>query len=118
MEVLNIDSFKEKVFDFEANSEWKFKGTVPAIIDFYADWCGPCKALTPILEDLSKEYGNKIQIFKVDTEESQELAAAFGIRSIPSMLFIPLTGEPTMSAGLLPKETLKKAIAELLAVHI
>ncbi len=116
METLNNKTFKEKVFDYESNNEWKYAGTVPAIVDFYADWCGPCKALAPILQDLDNEYKGKIKIYKVDTEASPELAGLFGIRSIPSLLFIPPTGQPTMAAGLIPKEAFKKAIKDILNV--
>ena len=90
---------------------------MPTIIDFYADWCGPCKALSPILEEIAKEYEGKVEIYKVDTEESPELSAAFGIRSIPSILFIPKDGKPTMAAGLVPKQSLKKAIKDIFNVE-
>ena len=107
--------FLSKVDNFEANpSEWKYLGDKPCIIDFYADWCGPCKAVAPILEDLAKEYEGQITIYKVDTEAEQELAGAFGIRSIPSILFCPMTGAPQMAQGALPKETFRNAIAEIL----
>ena len=114
MEHLTKETFIEKVFDFEKNQEWKFEGKLPCIIDFYADWCGPCKMVAPILEELSVEYAGKINIYKVDTEAQQELAAAFGIRSIPSMLFCPSEGQPQMSQGALPKPSLKQAIDEVL----
>jgi thioredoxin 1 len=114
MEHLTKETFIEKVFDFEKNQEWKFEGKLPCIIDFYADWCGPCKMVAPILEELSKEYEGKIDIYKVDTEDQQELAAAFGIRSIPSMLFCPAEGQPQMSQGALPKPSLIQAIDEVL----
>ena len=117
-ENLTKETFLEKVFDFETNKEWKFKGKVPAIIDFYADWCGPCKMIAPILEELSNEYAGKINIYKVDTEAEQELAAAFAIRSIPSMLFIPMNEQPQMSNGALPKQELQKLIQEVLKVEI
>ena len=116
MEFLTKETFKEKVFDFEANKEWKFEGDKPCLIDFYADWCGPCKMLAPILEELDKEYDGKINIYKVDTEAEQELAGAFGIRSIPSMLFCPSEGQPQMSVGMLPKDNLKQAISDVLLV--
>ncbi|MDO9635241.1 MAG: thioredoxin [Paludibacter sp.] len=107
--------FLEKVANYEANpSEWKYVGDKPCIIDFYADWCGPCKVIAPILEELAKEYDGQIYIYKVDTEKEQELAAAFGIRSIPSLLFCPMDGQPQMAQGALPKETFKKAIDEVL----
>jgi thioredoxin len=102
--------FKEKVFNYEGATEWSFSGTRPAVIDFYADWCGPCKAVAPVLEQLSEEYAAQIDIYKVDTDAEQELSAVFGIRSIPSLLFIPLTGQPMMQAGALPKHVLKSVI--------
>ena len=116
-ELLTKETFLEKVFNYEKNKEWAFKGKVPAIIDFYADWCGPCKMIAPILEELSEEYGDKINIYKVDTEAEQELAAAFAIRSIPSMLFIPMDEQPQMSNGALPKQNLKELIKEVLKVE-
>jgi len=114
MENLTNVTFKEKVFDYENNKEWKFEGDKPAIIDFYADWCGPCKMVAPVLEELSKEYEGKIDIYKVDTEDQQELAQTFGIRSIPSILFIPMENQPQMSMGAMPKEGFEQAIKEIL----
>lgn len=114
MEHLNKQTFLEKVFDYENKKEWEFSGERPAIIDFYADWCAPCKMVAPILEELAEEYKGKIDIFKVDTEAEQELAAVFGIRSIPSILFIPKNDRPQMAAGALPKESFEQAIKEIL----
>lgn len=114
MEHLTKETFLEKIFNYEQNKDWKFEGEKPCLIDFYADWCQPCKMLTPILEEVAKEYGDKINIYKIDTEDQQELAAIFGIRSIPSMLFCPTDGAPQMAVGLLPKENLKQAIKEVL----
>ncbi len=102
------------MFDYESNKEWKFEGELPAIIDFYADWCGPCRMVAPVLEQLSKEYEGKINIYKIDTEAEQELAAVFGIRSIPSLLFIPKEGKPQMAMGALPKESFVQAIDDIL----
>lgn len=116
MEKLDKKAFIEKVFDFEKEKEWKYLGTQPAIVDFYADWCGPCKMVTPILEKLSAEYAGKVAIYKVDTDKEQELAGSFGIQSIPSLLFIPLKGEPQMARGALSREAFDKAIAEILGV--
>lgn len=116
METLNEMTFKTKVFNYENQKDWKFEGDVPAIVDFYADWCGPCKALSPILEEISREYQGKIRVYKVDTETSPEIARLFGIRSIPSILFIPKVGKPTMAAGLIPKPAFKKAIKDILNV--
>ncbi len=114
MEKLTKATFLEKVFNYEQNKEWKYEGELPCLIDFYADWCGPCKMVHPVLEELSKEYEGKINIYQIDTEAEQELAAAFGIRSIPSLLFCPADGQPQMAQGALPKATLKKAINEIL----
>jgi thioredoxin 1 len=116
VKLLNLTDFKEKVFDYEINKDWNFKGDKPIIIDFYADWCGPCKALAPILEELSLEYQNKLDIYKVNTQREMELAGMFGIRSIPSVLFIPMKGQPMMIPGLLPKEQIKKVITDILEV--
>lgn len=111
---LTNDTFKEKVFNYEVNKEWKYEGDKPCIIDFYADWCGPCKKIAPVLEELAKEYDGKITIYKVNTEKQRELSAAFGIRSIPSLLFVPANGQPQMSQGALPKEQFKKIIDDFL----
>jgi thioredoxin 1 len=116
MENLTKETFISKVFDFENNKEWKFEGDKPCIIDFYADWCGPCKMVAPILEELSKEYEGKVDIYKVDTEKERELSAVFGIRSIPSILFVPKDAQPQMAAGALPKPSFEKAIEEVLGV--
>lgn len=107
--------FLNKVANFEANpTEWKYLGDKPAIVDFYATWCGPCKAVAPILEELAAEYEGQIYVYKIDTDKEQELASAFGIRSIPSLLFIPMNGQPQMSMGAMPKAELKKAIEDVL----
>jgi thioredoxin len=117
LEHLTIESFKNKVFNWEANKEWKYEGKVPCLIDFYADWCGPCKMVAPVLEELQKEYGDKLVIYKVNTEEQRELAGMFGIQSIPSLLFVPLEGQPQMAKGALPKSTFVQAISEVLKVE-
>jgi thioredoxin len=116
LEHLTNETFKQKIFNYETNKEWKFEGDTPAIIDFYADWCQPCKIVAPILEELKEEYGDKLDIFKVNTEDQRELSAVFGIQSIPSLLFIPKEGQPQMAMGALPKETFKQAISEVLSV--
>jgi len=110
VENLTKEAFIEKVFDFTNNKEWNFKGERPALIDFYADWCGPCKMVAPIMEDLSKEFEGKVDIYKIDTEKQTELSGMFGIRNIPSILFIPQVGQPMMHAGALPYEGFKDAI--------
>ena len=116
-EHLTKETFLTKVFNFEKNTEWKFKGTIPAVIDFWAPWCGPCRAVGPVIDELSKEYEGKVNFYKVNTDEQQELAGAFGIRSIPSLLFVPMTGAPKMAVGALAKEAMKQAVEkELLSV--
>jgi len=117
LEHLNKETFKEKVFNFDLNKEWKYEGKTPCMIDFYADWCGPCKMVAPVLEELQNEYGENIIIYKVNTEVEQELASIFGIQSIPSLLFVPLDGQPQMAMGALPKSTFEKAIADVLNVQ-
>lgn len=105
--------FLRKVYNYEANPQaWKYEGTKPAIVDFYATWCGPCKALGPVLEELAGEYGDRLVIYKVDVDQERELAEAFGIRSVPTLLFIPADGEPSMSPGAPSKAQLKQIIDE------
>lgn len=117
VEHLTKETFKEKVFNFEQNKEWKFEGDIPCMIDFYADWCQPCKTVAPVLEELAGEYKGKINIYKVNTEQEQELASMFGIKSIPSLLFVPKDEQPQMSMGALPKDSFEKAIKEVLKVE-
>jgi thioredoxin 1 len=117
IEHLTKETFKTKVFDFEVNKEWKFEGDKPCLIDFYADWCGPCKKVAPLLEELAGEYDGKMNIYKVDTEAEQELASIFGIQSIPSLLFVPATGQPQMAMGALPRETFVQAFKDVLGVE-
>lgn len=107
---LTAEKFKSDIFDYTASQEWNYQDKVPAIIDFYADWCAPCKMVAPILEELSEEYDGKLKIYKVNTEIEQELSAIFGIRSIPSLLFIPVDAQPMMQAGALPKNAFKEVI--------
>ncbi len=107
--------FLTKVANFEETPDkWVYLGDKPAIIDFYADWCGPCKMIAPILEELAAEYEGQIYIYKVDTEAEQQLAGEFGIRSIPSILFVPMGEDPQMAQGALPKDAFKQAIEEVL----
>ncbi|WP_373016925.1 thioredoxin [Muriicola sp.] len=106
---LTTEQFKEEIFDYTKEKDWNYKGDKPAIIDFYADWCGPCKMVAPILEELSEEHPEMV-IYKVDTEVERELSAVFQIRSIPSMLFIPMEKQPMMQAGALPKHVLQEVI--------
>jgi len=115
-EHLTKNTFLQKVFNYETNKEWKFEGDLPCVVDFWASWCGPCKVVGPILDELSTEYAGKVNFYKVNTDEEQELGSVFGIRSIPSLLFVPKKGQPKMAVGALPKETLKKAIDEELLV--
>lgn len=118
LEHLTKETFKAKVFNFEENKEWKFEGDLPAVIDFYADWCGPCKMVAPILEELAEEYAGKVNIYKVDTEAERELSAVFGIQSIPSMLFVPAEGQPAMAKGALPKDNIKEAFKDVLKIDV
>lgn len=111
---LTTQEFKDKVFNYENSKEWKYAGTLPAIVDFYADWCGPCKMVAPVLEELASEYSGQIVVYKVDTENEQELAAVFGIQSIPTLLFIPREGQPQAAMGALPKQTFEKVIKDIL----
>ncbi|MCK5464278.1 MAG: redoxin domain-containing protein [Bacteroidales bacterium] len=101
-EHLTKADFLTKVFDYENNKEWKYQGELPAMIDFYADWCAPCRTSSPILEELAKEYSGKINVYKIDTQKEQELAQVFGIQSIPAFLYCPMEGKPTMASGIAP----------------
>ncbi len=111
---LTSEQFKEKVFNYEVETTFKYKGDKPAIVDFYATWCGPCRALAPILEDLAAEYEGKVVIYKVDVDQNPELSNYFGIRSIPTLLFIPVEGKPSMSSGAPTRPQLKSAIEQLI----
>ena len=115
-EHLTKQDFLDKVFNYEENEEWSYEGDVPAIIDFWADWCAPCKAVAPVLEELSEEYAGQLNVYKVNTEQEQELASVFGIRSIPSLLFIPTDGQPQMATGALPKDAFVQAIENVFGI--
>jgi len=114
---LTTAEFKTEVFDFENDKEWKFLGTTPTIIDFHAEWCGPCKQLGPILDEIGKEFDGKVNILKINVDTENELASMFGIKSIPSVLFVPLEGQPQMAMGALPKPDIVKALKEILNVE-
>jgi len=114
--IMTNEVFKQKVFNYEVNKQWKFEGDLPIIIDFYADWCGPCKLLSPRVEEIAKEYAGKIIVYKVNTDKEQLLAQNMGIQSLPTLLFIPVKGKPQATMGAVPKETLVKAIQEVLLV--
>ena len=105
---LTTQDFKDKIFDYINEKEWKSKSDLPVIIDFYADWCGPCKMVAPILDELADEYEGQLYIYKVDTEQELELASVFGIRSIPTFLFIPVDGDPIMQPGAFPKKVFQQ----------
>ncbi len=117
VEHLTKDTFLNKVFNFENNKEWKFEGEKPCIIDFYADWCGPCKMVAPVLEELASEFEGKIDIFKVNTEEELELSSVFGIKSIPTFLLVPSKGQPVIAMGALPKETFIQAFKDVFGIE-
>ncbi len=114
--ILTNDSFKKMIFNYDVNKEWKYEGKKPAIVDFYADWCPPCRMLSPLVEEISKEYAGKIDVYKVDTDKEKELAQNLGITNLPTLLFIPAEGKPQITMGALPKENLLKAINEILLV--
>lgn len=111
---LDTESFKEKVFDYTNNENWNYKGDKVAIIDFYATWCGPCKKLAPIYSKLSNEFKDQVYFYKVDVDKAKELAALFQIRSIPTLLYIPLDGEPRLVPGGISEENLRSNVKELL----
>lgn len=115
---LTTQGFKDNVFNYETEQDWKYLGTLPAIIDFYADWCGPCKMVAPVLEELSEEYEGRLLVYKVDTEIEQELAQVFGISSIPTFIFIGADGEPMMQPGAFPKAVFKRVIEEKLLATV
>ncbi|HEX6847277.1 MAG TPA: thioredoxin [Chitinophagaceae bacterium] len=111
---LTAEDFKKKVFDYHTKQDWEYQGSLPAIIDFYANWCGPCKMVAPVLEELAEEYDGKLVIYKVDTDIEQELAYAFNIQSIPTLLFIDANGNAMLQPGAFPKHVFKKVIEEKL----
>lgn len=113
---LTSETFVEKISEVDSG-EFNFKGDKPAVIDFWAPWCGPCKMVGPVMEELSDEYEGKVDIYKINTDEQQDLAMKFGIQSIPSILFIPTEGQPQMSIGALPKEALAGAFKDILGVE-
>ena len=111
---LNKREFKEKIFDYSSSKEWKYKGDLPAVIDFYADWCAPCRMVAPILDDLSMEFAGKIKVYKINTEKDPEVSKAFGISSIPTLLFIPQSGKPIVIRGAQSRQSLKSNIERIL----
>jgi thioredoxin len=112
---LTKGGFLRKVYDYETSpNEWKFLGERPALIDFYASWCGPCKALAPVLDELSKEYAGRVDIYKVNVDDEEELATLFKVRSIPTLLFVPMNGNPQVSMGAMSKAELTKRLDELI----
>ncbi len=111
---LNRTAFIDKVFDYNNESEWKYKGDKPAIIDFWAVWCGPCRQIAPVLDELAAEYGDEIYVYKVNVDEEKEIAQAFGIQSIPLLLFVPINEKPQAIMGAAPKSQLKKAVDTVL----
>jgi len=116
-EHLTTAAFKEKVFDYEKNQEWEYRGTLPAIVDFWAEWCGPCKMLSPIIDEIARETEGKVLVYKVNADEESDVAQAFGVNSIPSLVFIPVGGTPQTFVGALPKRALMKAVKEVLKVE-
>jgi thioredoxin len=117
MEHLTKETFLSKIFNYEKNQEWNLENDKPCIIDFYADWCQPCKIVAPILEELAKEYEGKLNIYKINTEEQPELSSVFNIKNIPTMLFCPKDGQPQMAVGALPKDVIVKAIKDVFNIE-
>jgi thioredoxin len=113
---LTNETFKKQVFNYTVNKDWKYEGTMPAIIDFYANWCAPCRQLSPVVEELAREYAGKLIVYKVDTDKERQLAQSLGITSLPTLLFIPAKGKPQVATGALPKSVLVQAINEVLLV--
>ena len=113
---LTAQDFKEKVFDYEKGGEWKYEGNLPAIVDFYADWCPPCRQLSPLVEEIAREYSGKIVVYKIVTDKEQLLSQKLGISGLPTLLFIPLKGKPQASMGFIPKETIIETINSVLQV--
>jgi len=113
---LTNETFKSNVYNYPGNPQWKYEGKLPAIIDFYATWCPPCKKLSPLLEELSVKYKGRIIFYKVDVDAEQQLAQSMGISGMPTLLFIPADGQPQQSVGLVPVETLEKMIHEIVLV--
>ena len=111
---ISAQDFKDKIFNYETEQEWRYQGDKAAIIDFYADWCGPCKSIAPVLEELSEQYKDDLIIYKIDTDKEMELSSLFGIQSIPTLLFIPVNGNPMVQKGALPKNVLQQIIDERL----
>jgi len=116
VEHLTDAGFKAKVFNYVDNREWKYEGDIPAIVDFYADWCAPCRRVAPIIEELSKEYAGKIKVYKVNTDEEQMLTQSLGITNLPTILFVPKNGKPQATMGMMPKEDFEKLIKDVLLV--
>ena len=111
---LNKEEFLKKVFNYEKDNNWKYLGDKPCVLDFYANWCGPCRMISPFLDQLAEEYKDKIYIYKINTDQERELAAKFGASSIPLLVFIPMNAQPQANRGALPKEDIKKAIDTVL----
>ncbi|MBN2891564.1 MAG: thioredoxin [Bacteroidales bacterium] len=114
--MITSEEFKNNIFDYMNNEEWNYQGSLPCIVDFYADWCGPCKMVAPIMDELAEEYKGKVAFYKVDVDNEGEVANVFGIQSIPSVLFVPASGEPQMSVGAMEKEGYVNAIEQVLQV--
>jgi thioredoxin len=113
---LTSGEFRQVIYNYDTNPEWKFEGTMPVIIDFYADWCPPCRQLSPLVEEIAKEYNGKIVVYKVDTDKEKELAQKLGITSLPTLLYIPAKGKPQVTLGYIPKESIVKTINEVLSI--
>ena len=111
---ITTDQFRDRIFDYKTSKDWNYKGDKPCVIDFYTTWCGPCKRLAPIMDELSQTYCDQVKFYKADTERERELAYVFGINSIPQVLYVPAEGKPMLLKGLYPKEEIEKIIDEFL----
>lgn len=116
VEVISTEKFKSDIFDFESNKEWIFEKSQPIILNFFATWCGPCHMFAPTLEDVASEYADKLRVFKMDIDASPEIAHLFGIKSVPTTVFLVAGEEPAIASGLLPRESMQKALQELLGI--
>ena len=114
---MTTESFKKLIYNYDKNSKWKYEGTQPAIVDFYADWCAPCRELSKLVEEVATEYGDKIVVYRVNTDQEKQLTEKIGVSGLPTLVFIPADGKPQFTVGYIPKETLKKAIKEVLLIN-
>jgi thioredoxin 1 len=114
---INSDEFRKLVYNYQENKEWKFEGDIPVIIDFYADWCPPCRQLSPLVEEIAGEYKGKVAFYKIDTDKEKELTASLGITNLPTLLYVPAKGQPQVTLGYISKERIKETIKNVLSIN-